>query len=140
MSEISTEDFLDTASLDTVTSNSVAPWTAKIQVFGLDIPFKLDTRADVTVITEESYSCIGVKKLTPPDNPICGPSGNRLGVKGWFAGSLSYGDRSAEQRIFVVKGLHRNLVGLSTIMVLNLAVRVDATNIDNVREEYPSLF
>ena len=94
------------ASPDAFTSNSVAPWTAKIQVFGVDIPFKL---VGVIAITEESYNCIGEKKLTPPDNPVCRPSGNWLEVTGWFAGNLPYGDRSAEQHIFVVQGLRRNL-------------------------------
>ena len=73
MSEISTENFLDTAAIDAVTSNTVAPWTTKIQVFGKEIPFKLDTRADVTAITEESYRYIGDRKLIPTNSPVCGP-------------------------------------------------------------------
>ena len=139
VSEITTENFLDIAALDVVTSNTVAPWTAKIRVFGVELPFKLDTGADVTAITEESYRRIGERKLTPPDNPVYGPSGNPLEVRGWFTGKLSYGNKLSEH-VFVVQGLRRNLLGLSAITALNLAVRVDATSIDNMQEEYPSLF
>ena len=97
----------------------------------------LDTGADVTAITEESYKCIGEQKLTSSENPVCGPSGNRLEVKGWFPGKLSHGTKTAEQR-----GLRTNLLALSAITALNLAVRVDAaTDIgSNIREEYASLF
>ena len=137
MSEIASEDCLDTAFLDALTSNTVALWTANVKVFGVEIPFKLDTGADVTAITEESYNLIGERNLTTPDRPICGPSGNRLQVKGWFSGRLSHGGTSTEQRVFIINGLRRNLLGLTAITALNLAVRVDAaTGLCNITDEY----
>ena len=79
------------AFLDMVTSNAETPWTANIQVFGVEIAFKIDPGMDVTAITEESYHLIGERRVTVPDKPLCGPSGDPLEVRGWFAGKLSHG-------------------------------------------------
>ena len=76
VSEVASENYLDTAFLDAISNATERPWTAKIRVRGVELAFKLDTGADVTAITEESYKRIGEQKLTPSENPVCGPSGN----------------------------------------------------------------
>ena len=144
VSEVTDENYLDTAFLDAILNATERPWTctANIQVCGVKLSFKLDTGADITAITETSYRCVSKQKLTPTRSPVCGPSGNRLEVMGWFPGKLSHGSKTVEQQVYVVRGLRTNLLGLSAITALNLAVRVDTTSDigSSIREDYPSLF
>ena len=91
-------------------------WMATILVSGQSLPFKIDTGADVTAISEEDYKKIqGRRKLTKPSKILRGPSNQPLPVVGEFVGSLTFQGKSEKHQIFVVKGLKSNLVGLPAI-------------------------
>ena len=93
----------------------------------LYLPFKIDTGADVTAISEEGYKRIKGKggKLVKPSKLLRGPSNQPLPVVGEFIGSLAYEGRSEKHQIFVVKGLKNNLLGLPAIRSMGLVVRVN---------------
>ena len=102
-------------------------WMAEISVCGQYLPFKIDTGADVTAISEEGYKRIKGKggKLVKPSKLLRGPSNQPLPVVGEFIGSLAYEGRSEKHQIFVVKGLKNNLLGLPAIRSMGLVVRVN---------------
>ena len=73
--------------------------------------FKLDTGADVTVISSaDLHEFRNTTELQPPDRQLCGPSSVVLPVAGCFSGTLQYKDRITEETIYVVKQLQTSLL------------------------------
>ena len=105
--------------------------------------FKLDTGAEVTAITPETYHNLQNMELRKPERILSGPSRKPLKVIGQFQGHFVHRAKQTSQAVFVVKGLKTNLLGLPTITTLNLAVRVDSiTDIpeQDILKQFPSLF
>ena len=133
---------LDGAYLDTITSGQQTAWRVKIRVGSQDTTFKIDTGAEVTAVSEESFRKLKGKDLKEPSRLLYGPGRQPLNVLGHFTESLHYKQKSSVQKIFVVKGLRTNLLGLPAITSLDLAARVDTT-IDYsslVKESFPNIF
>ena len=68
---------------------------------------------------------------------------------GQFTATLTHKDKSSRQKVYVVKGLNSNLLGLPAITTLHLAARVDATtNLgervtpyeEQVHKKFPTVF
>ena len=150
VSEVSSESLLDTAFLDMVTAKQTSAWFATLTLNERETHFKLDTGAEVTAISEETYLNIRKPQLTAPEKTLYGPSRQPLKTLGQFWGNLSHKGKAVQQRVYVVDGLKTNLLGLPAISALGLAVRVDATETDNlstttqipadIMEQFPSLF
>ena len=83
--------------------------------------FKLDTGADVTVISHELCKSLGTSLRKSHLKHSM-----ELEVMGEFEEILSYNGRYTSQRIFVIKGLRTNLLGLQAITALSLAARFDS--------------
>ena len=64
VSEVRSESHLDTAFLDTLTTGLETSWTIKPQLQRQMLTFKMDTGAEVTAISEESYKNLGKHQLT----------------------------------------------------------------------------
>lgn len=62
-----------------------------------------------------------------------------LDVKCEFTACLTYSNRSVEQIVYVVKGIHSNLLGLPTINALEMLAKEEAIQ-KTIFEQYPSLF
>ena len=79
------EDYLDTAYLDTntcINSNGKSIWTTKIQLCGTETVFKLDTGAEVTAISDQTFHTLLHKpQLNTPEKILRGPSSCVLEVK-----------------------------------------------------------
>ena len=88
--------------------------------------FDIDTGAEVSVISESQHQKIGSPFLSPPGKRQRGPSNYSLPVTGCFTGVLKRGSQDMQQEIYVVKNLHRHLLGRPAIDTLGLAVRVGA--------------
>ena len=58
------EDHPDSAFLDTLCNNTTM-WTSEVNVNGEKIPFKLDTGAEVTAISKETWKVLGEPTLQP---------------------------------------------------------------------------
>ena len=121
-------------------SSREGSWMARILVSGQSLPFKIDTGADVTAISEENYKKIqGRRKLTKPSKILRGPSNQPLPIVGEFVGSLTFQGKSEKHQIFVVKG---NLLGIPAIRSMGL-VRVNEITSsfkDKILVQYPTLF
>ena len=86
-------------------------WSAKISVGGKQLTFKLDTGAEVTVITEEAHRMLEMPKLQKPSKALYGPTSTALRTLGQFTSTLSVNNKTSEETIFVVQGLKTNLLG-----------------------------
>ena len=104
--------------------------------------FKLDTGAEVTAICPHTFKSLKRVTLTKPQKVLYGPGRRPLQVIGQFQEVLSYNEKSSEQRIYVVKGLRTNLLGLPAITSLNLAARVYdiGSHRQSFMKAYPKVF
>ena len=68
--------------LGAVSSGSKNQWDATIHVSGTSVKFKIDTAAEVTVISDSTHKAIGSPPLEQPDRIIRGPSNRKLPVLG----------------------------------------------------------
>ena len=139
--QVEVTDEMDETFLDTVSNGQKSStWITRIQVNGKSIPFKMDTAAEVTAISEETHKLLKKLRLTTAKKVHYGPSRTQLKVIGTFEATLAHGNKTAKQPIFVVDGLKRNLLGLPTITALQLAARLDATETEEIFEKYPTVF
>ena len=92
----------------------------QISVGGKELTFKLDTGAEVTVITEEAHRMLEMPKLQKPSKALYGPTSTALRTLGQFTSTLSVNKKTSEETIFVVQGLKTNLLGLPAITSLQL--------------------
>ena len=109
-----------------------------LSVNGKDVSFKLDTGAEVTVVSEAILPLRGASLKNTPIQ-LFGPAGKSLEVLGQASVKLSYDSRSATQSIFVVKGVSTNLLGLPAIRALQLLTITDEVE-SSIPDKYPKLF
>ena len=110
---------------------------------GKVIQFKLDTGAEVTAISPDTYKSLHSVELHKSEKILSGPSRKALTVMGQFQGHFIYKMRTALQLVYVVDGLKTNLLGLPTITALNLAARIDAltgVSEQDIPKQFPLLF
>ena len=139
---VSGENSSDTAFLDMMRCGRENAWFTPIQLSGQETLFKLDTGAEVTAISVDTYQHIRKPHLHTPDKVLYGPSRQPLLVQGRFLGNLVYKTKSSQQHVFVVKGLQTNLLGLPAITALHLAARVDMTSCSEteIHQRFPKVF
>ena len=126
------------AFLNTVGSDCSTSWTCTISVNGQNVPFKVDTGAEVTVISEK-YAKLLSQDLQPPSKRLHGPDRQPLSVMGEITIAMTYKDKQVTQTIFVVRNLQHNLVGLPAICALGILTRIEAISVP-IKEQFPSLF
>ena len=78
--------------------------------------FSIDTGADVTVIPKVLFERMhSGTSLQATSLTLYGTSNQTLPVKGRFTGELKLGDTEVEEEVFVVRRLHRPLLGRPAI-------------------------
>lgn len=73
------------------------------------VKFKIDTGADVTVISEEIYKHSGLEKLRRATKKLFGPGQAKLSVTGIVTGNLTTEMASKHDRIFTSLQTLKNL-------------------------------
>ena len=137
---------LDTAFLDTVSSRQDNAWYTTASINGKEISFKLDTGAEVTAISKETWEVLGKPALQEPDRLLFCPARQPFDLLGHFQGHLSHRERSTTHQVFVVNKLKNNLLGLPAITSLKLAARIEQTSSCNItsseriKEKFPKVF
>ena len=111
---------LEEAFLGTVTSSIDQAWSVNVQLQGKEMLFKMDTGAEVTVISKKVYDTLEKTKLGKPSKVLYGPTHQPLEVLGQFSGNLVHKEHSRLEDISVVRDLHNNLLGLKAITGLHL--------------------
>lgn len=102
--------------------------------------FKIDTGAEVTVITEKTAEGLNVKHLMKSSKKkLFGADRRELSLTGKISCILEYGNKSTIQDLFVIKQLSKNLLGLPAIKVLEMIKKVDTVE-KSVCDYFPNLF
>ncbi len=108
---------------------------------GMSVPFKLDTGAEVTVISGKTYGKLGNPTLQEPSRILYGPARRALNVRGQFTTTFSYRGQSTEQTVFVAQDLKTDLLGLPAIDALQQLSKAFAIRTENeIRFQFPQLF
>ena len=113
----SDENVTDTTFLDTLSAPQNSTWVVNIELNGHHTNFKLDTGAEVTAISEETYQTLQKPKLKVSTKLLYGPSQFPLKTVGQFSGRLRYKSTSAIAQIYAVEGLRKDLLGLPDILL-----------------------
>ena len=129
----------DMAYLNTVGSSQTPSWNCTALLNNQEVPFKVDTGAEVTVISEDSWKSLGLSEAKPPTKKLHGPDRQPLKVRGELHATLSYRGRQCIQPVFVVKHLQHNLLGLPAIQALQVLSQVQAVRTP-IADQYPGLF
>ena len=78
--------------------------------------FKVDTGAEVTVISEGTWKRLSLTEpLQQPNTFLCGPDHTRLTVLGKILLTLTLNEVHCEQPVYVVKNITKNLLGFPAI-------------------------
>ena len=118
-----------------------SPWIVNVNVGGVPVPFKIDTGADVTVISEKDFLKFGNYPLEVPDRNLYGPGKTKLNVEGHFTSTISTQNGSCKQQIYVVKGLQQAFLGRPAIESLRIIQRVDHVSGGfDYQQQFPKLF
>ena len=124
-SQVHEEEFDDIAYLSTLGTQDANVWTCTIQVNNQDVSFKVDTGAEVTVISKDVSKALGLDALQPPIKNLYGPDQSPFEVVGETPVRLAYRDKQCTQAIFVLQKVKHNLLGLPTIRALHVLSQVD---------------
>ena len=103
-----------------------------LQVNDVPMVFRIDTGADVTVISEQAFNKLPNVSLRLTNETLSGPEKQQLRVRGKFNAKVTYNGLSSYQDIFVVKSLSQPLLGWPAIQALNLVHIVNNVGNGNV--------
>ena len=108
--EDSEDDFTGAVHANSEATDAVHnPWVTSVNLNKRAITFKIDTGADVTVISDANYNKETNGPLSTCSKQLSGPSRKTLGVCGQFTGQLQRNSASTTQEIYVIRGLHTPL-------------------------------
>ena len=122
---------------------TASSWTCHIELNGKTTLFKIDTGAEVSAVTEQTFNSIApAVQLNKPSKVLHGPNRQTLNTLGSITISLAHKQKSTTQEVFVIPKLTHNLLGLPVITALDLVTKVDAVNSGTllIQEKFPSLF
>ena len=121
------------AFLDTVTSNRKNTWVANISINDQLMSFKLDTGAEVTVISKEAWEILGKPALQSPRQQLVGPA------IGQFAPTRG---RKLVSKSSLLTASRQTSLAFPAINALTMAVRIDSCEGTTVslQERYPKVF
>ena len=113
-----------------------------MEIRGRTVHFKLDTGAEVTAISQESFQRLGQLSLKKSMKVVYGPAKQKLDVIGQFEEVISYGRNSSKQTIFVIRGLKVTLLGFPSITAPKILKQVDAVKTEeiNIKQQFPKVF
>ena len=119
------------------------PWTVQIKVMDKQVTFKLDTGADVTVVSQavfdNMFSDTELPVLHKAEKPLFGPARIPLEVMGFARLLLGRGGKQTMEKVYVVKNLSTPLLGRPAIVALGLLIRVDSIDMETLKARYPKL-
>ena len=139
------QDYYDIANLYTLGLQNAHYWTCGIQVNGQYVSFKVDTGAEVTVISEDASRALGLNTLQPSTKKLHGPDHSPLKVVGHATVRLADSDKQCTHVIFVLQKGKHNLLGLPAIQALKVLTQVNTVSRSvleqtPIPDQYPSLF
>ena len=116
------------------------PWVTSVNLNKRAFTFKIDTGADVTVISDADYNKETDGPLSTCNKQLSGPSREALDVCGQFTRQLQRNSTSTTQEIYVIRGLHTPLLGKPAIEALQLLTFLNGIKLDDIIRQFPTLF
>ena len=129
----------DLAYLNTIGSGKTTMWTCIVLVNGQETCFKVDTGAEVTVMSAQECANLGLGVIQQATKQLRGPDGSPLTVDGQVTAKLAYKDHECTHTIFILRSLKHNLLGLPAIRDLQILPKVDSID-QTPKMQFPSLF
>ena len=74
-------DYYDVAYLNPVSAGQTTMWNCTVLLNDHEVPFKVDTGAEVTVISEDQWKSLGMSEVKPPSKKLHGPDNKPLNVR-----------------------------------------------------------
>ena len=103
------------------------PWKIPLTVNNVDIHFKIDTGADVSVIPLDLYKKMQPRpKLSKMRGKLDSPGGE-VAHAGQFVAKTQYKNKDQFFRVVVIKGDHCSLLSREASLKLGLVKRIDET-------------
>ena len=118
------------------------PWTVNLTLNSKSIPLKIDTGADVSVISSQTYNEMNPKpKLKKPDVTLKSPGGIAK-CKGRFTSVVEFNGTQHEIEFYIVEGQTDNLLSREASKEMNLVQRLNSCLSDNKKPAYinPAVF
>ena len=113
-------------------------WTAEVMIDGKSkVEFKLDSGAEVSVLSDK-LPWLRHAALKPATNTLRGPGGVKLRLIGTLDATLSCGDRSYSETLYVIENQGMSLLSRNACVQLNL-IKLVVDAID-VQKDFPKLF
>ena len=104
-----------------VCEDSSKDWTVNVRMNGSNVVFKLDTGADTSVISENTYTKLLDKpQLNSVNNVKLSSPGGPLKLIGQFMANVNLNGTDYSFRVFVLKGNGNNLLGRSVVDQMGL--------------------
>ena len=130
-----------TAYLGAASGCNGSKWETTVSFNGVPVKMKIDTGAEVTVISKATHKVVGSPPLRKPDKLLKGPSNKRMPVCGLFTAVLQRNDKEARQDVYVVSNLHSSLLRNPTIEDLGILAQVDGIGDGkDLVKRFPGLF
>ena len=135
------ETVMDSVFLGSLSGNEIDQWHTTLRIGQKTAKFKMDTGAQVTAISEQTYKRLQLGTLKKPSKILVGPARQSLETLGQVSARLTHGKLTTKQTLFVVKGLRQNLLGLPAITSLHLIQRVgEMASPDDLQSKFPGIF
>ena len=116
--------------LDSVIIEDSQPWTVDLKIKDTVVNFKIDTGADISVMSDKSYRQLKRKpELSQSEVRLTSPGG-RLTVRGEFYAKTCYKDTHYKFKVVVVENKVGNLLSRNAAIKMGLVKRLEEVHSD----------
>ena len=112
-------------SVKSTNENQLDQRRISLRVNGVPMVFRIDTGADVTVISKQAFNSLSNVSLRLTNETLSGPERQQLTVRAKFNAKVTHNGLPSCHDIFVLKSLSQPLLGWSAIQALNLVLIVN---------------
>ena len=129
--------FLDAVVKEVQDDNN--PWTVNLKIKDTPVKFKIDTGADISIMSDKVFRNLMRKpQLTKCNHKLSSPGG-RLPVKGQFYAKTAYKGKEYKFKVVVVNNRVNTLLSRSVAEKMGLVARIEEVN-HNIEEVDHELF
>jgi hypothetical protein len=112
--------------------DSEPPWRETFTILNGEVSFKMDTGADVSVISQSVYNSLSPKPKLTASKVVLQAPGGRVEHIGQFVVHVHRNKKVVRFRLFVVKGKTDCLLSRDAAVRLGLVKRIDANEVKNL--------
>ena len=107
------------------------PWSITLRINQKPVQFKIDTGADISVMSELTYQALPKCPELQPSNAILSSPGGKLNCKGRFTANIVLKENTYREDIYIIEGpCVNNLLSRQAACRMGLVQRVNETTAD----------